>query len=99
MHKYAALTVLALALITMLTLAVSAALTPANAKGFGYGPHCFARIYGVAGYRICAQCIHQCRYGSLQHCKPGAFCDYSVIPPDVVACMAICVNAKETAQH
>jgi hypothetical protein len=31
MHKYAAATALAIALITMLTLAVSASLTPANA--------------------------------------------------------------------
>jgi hypothetical protein len=33
MHKYAAATALAIALITMLTLAVSASLTPANAGG------------------------------------------------------------------
>jgi hypothetical protein len=33
MHKYAALTALAIALITMLTLAVSALLMPANARG------------------------------------------------------------------
>jgi hypothetical protein len=99
MHKHAALTAPVIALITMLALALSASATPANAKGFSYGPHCFARIYGVAGYRICAQCIRQCRYYDPLHCKPGAFCDWNVTPPDIVACMATCVNAKETAQH
>jgi hypothetical protein len=45
MHKYAALTALVIALITMLTLAVSASLTPANAIG---GDGCpMARIIGV----------------------------------------------------
>jgi hypothetical protein len=34
MHKYAAVTALAIALITMLVLAVSVSLTPANARGW-----------------------------------------------------------------
>jgi hypothetical protein len=77
----------------MLTLAVSAPLTPANAGGnAGYGPHCFARIDGLAGRRICVQCIRQC------HLKYSVSHDMA-LPPDVLACMATCVKASEATQR
>jgi hypothetical protein len=103
MHKYAALTGPALALITMLTLAVSASLTPADAR---FTPYCGARINGAAGYQMCRHCVQKCGgsnvdpYGYITpSCKPGAFCDHNVIPPDIVACMATCVNASEAIRR
>jgi hypothetical protein len=103
MHRYA--TALAMALITMLTLAVSASLTPGNAAGGGFAPYCGARINGAAGYQMCYRCTSQC-YGpnfrnlAAERCyKPGPFCDPGAIPPRIVACMAACVNASEATRH
>jgi hypothetical protein len=73
----------------ILALAASASLTPANARPLVYGPHCFARIDGVAGRRICAQCTSQCRYVGAN----------LVTPPDILACMATCVNAAEATRR
>jgi hypothetical protein len=84
MHKYAAATALVIALITMLTLTVSASLTPANAQGR------FCGCYGKPRAFI---------FEMLRRCKPGAFCDLNVIPPDIRACLAKCKAEKEAARR
>jgi hypothetical protein len=80
-----------------LVLAVSASLTPANAAT----PYSMDGCYG----RNC-RCSYQ-RYGKprtlcfaiLRRCKPGAFCDRNVIPPDIHACLATCMAAQEAARR
>jgi hypothetical protein len=103
MHEHAAVTALAIALITMLSLTVLASLTPANAR---FTPYCGARINGAAGYQMCGRCTHQCypppigrNLAAERGCKPGAFCDPGAIPPSIVACMATCVNASEATRR
>jgi hypothetical protein len=87
MHKYAAATALAIALVTIPTLTASASLTPANAWWapmdgcYGRNCHCSYQCYGKPGTLYLAV---------LRHCKPGAFCDRNVIPPDIHACLATC---------
>jgi hypothetical protein len=52
-------------------------------------------------YSHCSIRCHEGRwwwYERVRRCKPGAFCDLNVIPPDIRACIATCV-AKEVAQH
>jgi hypothetical protein len=98
MHKYAALT--ALALITMLTPAVSASLTPAKAgpvawpalddRRCGGGIYCHCRLQCSSGNRS---------YEVYRRCKPGAFCDINVVPSDIRACLAKCDAAKTAARH
>jgi hypothetical protein len=84
MRKYAAATALVIAVnIAMLTPAVSAG---------GWG-HCWTKMDGSGG-SLC-HCTQQCWGGSpylatLKRCKPGAFCDRNVIPPDIHACLAKC---------
>jgi hypothetical protein len=84
MHKYAAATALAVALsITMLTPAVSAS------NGHCYGRNC----------RCSYQCFgHSLYLATVRHCKPGAFCDVNVIPPDIHACLATCM-AEKASRH
>jgi hypothetical protein len=93
-HKYAALIALVIALITMLPLAVSASLTTAealvsqrkNGDGcYGRDCHCSYQCYGKPGTLNLAK---------LRRCKPGAFCDLIVIPPDIHECLARCMAAR-----
>jgi hypothetical protein len=95
MHKYAALTALAIALnITMLTHAVSASSRATSC-------HCYFQCYGTPGPEICNRLSFAAgaRLAKLRRCKPGAFCDTLVTPPDILACIATCVAAKEAAQR
>jgi hypothetical protein len=76
----------------MLTLAVSASLTPANTATpysmdgcYGRNCHCSYQCYGKPGTLYSA---------ILRGCKPGAFCDRNVIPPDIHACLATCRAAQ-----
>jgi hypothetical protein len=105
MHKYAALTALAIALnITMLTLAVSASLTPTNAASISCGNYFDSGVTG--SWPICL-CLGRCSLKPPQwgigRCKPGAFCDPNVIPPDIRAdiraCSVKCMAAKIATQH
>ena len=90
MHKYAAPTALAIALnITMLALAVSASLTAANAQKW-----C---VTGPCNDKCMVRCGDS-TYARVLRCKPGAFCDIFVVPPDIRACKATC-KAKEAAKH
>jgi hypothetical protein len=92
MHKYATATALAITLITMLTLAVSASVTPANAANTGW---CGAGPCHDKCMRRCGDSIRARRL----RCEPGAFCDIFVVPPDIRACIATCRQAKEATRH
>jgi hypothetical protein len=88
MHKHAALTALAMALITMLTLDVSATQVSAawsDDRCYGRNCHCSYQCYGKPGTLYLAK---------LRRCKPGAHCDTLVIPPDIHACLATCMAEK-----
>jgi hypothetical protein len=93
MQKYAAVTALAIALSIPM-------LTPAAASW------CWTKMDGSGGF-LC-QCTYQCWGGKpgtelatvmylakLRRCKPGAFCDTLLIPPDIQACLSKC----RAAQH
>jgi hypothetical protein len=91
MHKYAAVTALAIALITGLTLAVSASLTPANA----------ARGIPLFKCNGAGACRWKCTTGLWNTAtlwdgtrNPPGSC-----PPLLQACMATCAAAKTAAQH
>ena len=89
MHKYATATALPIALnITMLALAVSASLTPANARSIVCGN------YGAAG--IYCHCSKQCVRDAIRDHAPVSrmFDDKKY-----QACEAKCVNAAEAARH
>jgi hypothetical protein len=108
MPKYAAATALAIALISMLALAVSASLTPANAMGGGYCDNvvCLCQRKCNSNLNASARYMH-CRW---THCNSlTAF-------RDIEACIASCgrmegvehlsqsalwarLNASEAAQH
>jgi hypothetical protein len=88
MHKYVP-TALAIALnITMLVLAVSASLTPANAITGGGRRPCFLSEYSSRTALDDASCA--CR----SQCK-----GYGRPSPDIAACVAKCAAAKKAAQH
>jgi hypothetical protein len=89
MHKCAAPAALAIALsITMLTLAVSASLTPANAGGG------FCGNYGTQG--IYCHCDRQCWADAFRRHAPlmTVFDDKKL-----QACLSTCVNAAEAARR
>jgi hypothetical protein len=90
MHKYAAAT--ALALITMLTLTVSASLTPANAGGG------FCGNYGIQG--IYCHCASHC-WSDAGHevAVTAAGAPWRAFEKKKQACVAKCVNAAEAARH
>jgi hypothetical protein len=71
----------------MLVLTISASLTPANAAHSGTNT-------GWCGWR-CGDSY----YARVQRCKPGAFCDIFVVPPDIRACIATCRQAKEATRR
>jgi hypothetical protein len=91
MHKYATATALAITLITMLTLAVSAPLTPANAS------HGMPYFYCDTGNI----CMRKCEIELWSTAKlwdstrnPEGSC-----PPLLQACMTTCVKAKGAARR
>jgi hypothetical protein len=91
MHKYAAATALVIALnITMLTPAVSACWTKMDGSG-GFLCHCTYQCWGGKPSTPLGIVM---RSAMLQRCKPGAFCDLMVIPPDIQACQAKCRGAQ-----
>jgi hypothetical protein len=78
----------------ILSLAVSASLTPASAfqRGtFGHG----------CGGTINCLCQLKCDSGSarVRLCTPGAFCDINIIPPASAVCITKCANSKEAARQ
>jgi hypothetical protein len=95
MRKYAAAIALAIALITMLALTVSASVTSANAGSVWCGPSYF---HSGGSWPICL-CQGRCGFDA-KH-------DYAIAPagarPAIEkkqrACEATCVNAKQATQH
>jgi hypothetical protein len=79
----------------MLALAVSASLTPANAEAIQCGNYFGSGVTG--SWPVCL-CLGRCSLKPPQwgigRCKPGAFCDRNVIPPDMLACEAKCVAKR-----
>jgi hypothetical protein len=91
MRKYAAATALAIALITMLTLTVSASASCGGALLCYCGVKCNIELFNTPtpnGF-----------YERMRLCKPGAFCDMLVIPPEVRTCLAKCEAARMATQH
>jgi hypothetical protein len=110
MHKYAAATALAIAPITMLALAVSASLTPANAQvGRGGIPLfiCNGADIRHPGPRPIAleisayYCTRKCttELWNTATLWDGTRNPPRSCPPSLQACVATCVAAKKVAQH
>jgi hypothetical protein len=114
MHKYAAATALVITLnITVLALAVSASLTPANARGLPFARNeggCDAWGHGLRLYAVICHCGFQCKrqhqYTERLPCNPGqpgwpgGSCNIVVHPVEAVAaCVRNCVAAQRAAQH
>jgi hypothetical protein len=87
MHNYAAATALVIAVnITMLTPAVSAFCPGDGPIGRTYcrcSNQCYGRDFKPGTAWFMAEYLAKVR-----RCKPGAFCDLLVIPPDIQACLA-----------
>jgi hypothetical protein len=98
MLKYPAATALVIALITMLTLAGSVSLTPANAFRRG-GPvfRCTAGIYPKPGIYCELNCETElwstAKLWDFTRNPPGS------CPPLLQACVATCLKAKQAAQR
>jgi hypothetical protein len=115
MLKSAAATVLVIDLIniTMLTPAVSTSLLEFTGRYRPHVRNegaCDSWANGLPLYAIHCHCRFDCnrryRYTVNLPCSPGqrgwheGFCDRRVYPAESIhACMAACVNAKETARH
>jgi hypothetical protein len=100
MHKHAATTALSIALnITMLTLAVSASLTPANAA------HSLRPLFMCNGadiwHRGPLHCMGKCEreLWSAANLWDSTRNHRGSCPPSLQACIATCVAAKTAAQH
>jgi hypothetical protein len=93
MHKYAAVTALAIALITMLTLTVSASLTPANAR-FSFPPF---KCNGAKATHCMWKCENE--LWSTANLWDGTRNHPRSCPPSLQACIATCAAAKNAAQH
>jgi hypothetical protein len=93
MRKYAALTALAIALITMLALAVSASLTPANAAA----TYCGVYFHSGGSWPICL-CLWRCSVdaGTTTPLRPQG---RPAIETKRQACEATCVNASEATRR
>ena|SRR5258708_28210726 len=104
MHKYAAPTALAITLnITMLALAVSASLTPANARGeFRPRNEGQCDTWGARSvWAIACHCGFECHrkysYTVRLPClgQDAALCERTIVPVETfAACRRTCVNAK-----
>jgi hypothetical protein len=95
MHKYAAVTALAIALITTLALAVSASLTPANAGAIWCGGRYF---HSGGSWPICL-CLGRCRVDAGHDNAIAAAGARPAIETKRQACEAKCVNASEAARR
>jgi hypothetical protein len=98
MNKYAALTALAIALITMLALTISASLTPANAA------HTFG-LYMCNGaddwHPGPLHCMGKCESELWNTAKlwDGTRNKPWSCPPLLQACITTCVTARKAARH
>jgi hypothetical protein len=99
MHKYAAAIALAIALITGLTLTVSASLTPANAAHSLRPP--FMCNGADIWHRGPLHCMGKCEreLWSTANLWDGTRSHRGSCPPSLQACIATCVTAKTAAQH
>jgi hypothetical protein len=100
MRKYAALTALGIALITMLALTVTASLTPANA-GLGCPGNsdaavtAYAHMFGVSRSLVLESCCSiQCGRDAIQRVGRADRDDKKY-----QACLSKCVNAAEAARR
>jgi hypothetical protein len=96
MHKYVALAALVIALnIIMLTLSVSASLTPANAAAISCGGRYF---HSGGSWPICL-CLGRCRVDAGHDYAIAVAGARPAIETKRQACEAKCVNASEAAQR
>jgi hypothetical protein len=93
MHKYAAATSLAIALITGLALTVSASLTPANGAGPGGPIPPFTCKGGGHG------CMWKCENELWSTLSDGTRNKPGSCPPLLQACIARCVKAVEATRR
>jgi hypothetical protein len=115
MHKYAAVTALAIVLnVTLLTLSVSADCWPVGRSLAPVRPlilsegECerWGHDWGAVRCHCSFDCTRHYQYTVRMHCTPGRLgCDEGVCDQPVVAleaaraCIAKCVKAKEAAQR